>query len=278
MQPVTRPETVLYCSNTSCKFSDEAWRFAARGGDDVEYTCPKCKAVAGLTAPVADEQPILEPKEANVNRRRVMDFIVVDLERRTIKVIPEDRVKDEGDNVDLLIPMVTPEEADNLQRRAARDFDASMDTMIQNLKGGTLPYDAAIDNWLRSFGIQLFEDANDFDEAADDEEFIDDYPEDQILDAEELGVMPGPVALNGSEFLAGFQTGVSFALSNLNMFIPMPQQQQEPAEEEEPAPAGIVNTRTTPRGKAKALKLLRMLKTAKARPDKAPPTRKPVRR
>lgn len=261
MKPVQRPEQTLFCHNPDCGFSDESWRFSAHGGDDVEYTCPKCKHVAGAEAlksiektPETGDKKEKEPMGMRPTRP-MMNFIVVDLERRTLKVIPEDRVKDEGDNVDLLLPMISPQEANGLQRRAARDFDTNLKALVENLQEGTLPYDATIDNWLNSYGIQLFEGADEEPSEMElgEEGDFEDYDEDEMLES------PTMPRFSSAEFVTGFQTGVSFALSNQHLFIP-PQPEPEPR-----LSACIVNDAAP---KDKAVKLLRLLRNRK--PTKQP--------
>jgi hypothetical protein len=266
MKPVTRPETQLFCHNPDCGYADESWRFGAVGGDDVTYSCPKCKALADVVAlKKTEEIPVAETEKSKetVMTRRKMDFIVVDLEKRTLKVIPEDRVKDEGDDVDLLLPLISPQEVQQLQRRAAKDFDANMNELLNNLEAGTLPYDATIDAWLQQFGISLYESAEPPEIVAGDP---NDLPEDFFDEDEELKEISDlpvqtPRGVDGSAFVAGFQTGVSFALNNLHLFLPAP------VEEPAPTPTAPPQPRAS---KDKAVKLLRLLK-AKVTPKPPKP-------
>lgn len=275
MTPVTRPETQLYCHNPDCGYADESWRFSAFGGDDVTYKCPKCKSTAQMfalkkTAPEVEETII--KKEPEMTRRQ-MNFIVVDLENRTLKVIPEERVKDEGDNVDLLLPMVTADEASRFQRRAARDFDSNLSQLIEELQEGTLPYDASIDMWLQDLGVNIYEAPHNDALHGENESEIE-LGDEEDFDEDELGFQ-GPahgrhMPVDGSVFVAGFQTGVSFALNNLHLFMP---QQPLPEETRMREPVEPLPTKPlTPRAavtKDRAVKLLRMIK-AKKQPAPAP--------
>jgi len=269
MMPVPRPETQLFCHNPDCGYADESWHFSAFGGDDVTYKCPKCKSTAQMfalkkTAPVVEETII--KKEPEMTRRQ-MNFIVVDLENRTLKVIPEERVKDEGDNVDLLLPMVTPDEANKFQRRAARDFDSNLSQLVENLQEGTLPYDAAIDAWLQDFGVNIYEAPHNEALHGENESEIE-LGDEEDFDEDEMLPHRLSMPMDGSVFTAGFQTGVSFALNNLHLFMPervTPAPKSEMQEPIEPLPTQPLTPRATVT-KDRAAKLLRMLKAKKQPP------------
>jgi len=211
------------------------------------------------TAPVVEETII--KKEPEMTRRQ-MNFIVVDLENRTLKVIPEERVKDEGDNVDLLLPMVTPDEANKFQRRAARDFDSNLSQLIENLQEGTLPYDASIDMWLQDLGVNIYEAPHNDALHGESESEIE-LGDEEDFDEDELGFQDPARGLrmpvDGSVFVAGFQTGVSFALNNLHLFMPQKQEAVEPP----PAPPTQPLTPRAAVTKDRAVKLLRMIKAKK---------------
>lgn len=266
MTPVTRPETRLYCHNPDCGYADESWRFSAFGGDDVTYKCPKCKSTAQMfalkkTAPEVEETVI--KKEPEMTRRQ-MNFIVVDLENRTLKVIPEERVKDEGDNVDLLLPMVTADEASRFQRRAARDFDSNLSQLIENLQEGTLPYDASIDMWLQGLGVNIYEAPHNEALHGENESEIE-LGDEEDFDEDEMLPHRLSMPMDGSVFTAGFQTGVSFALNNLHLFMPeraIPAPKTKMQEPIEPLPTKPLTPRAAVT-KDRAVKLLRMIKAKK---------------
>ena len=189
------PDIKLYCSNPSCNFADESWRFAAFGGEDVTYRCPKCNSIASLSKATIIDVPKKEEAKTEVKGEEKMEelyFIVADFQKQSLRVMKESTVVDAGlGDSDIVLPMVDPEDIPVKQREV---FSVSFDKLLDALDKGTLPMLPEVEEWIES----IVHTPNNVEDVVPEKS-------DQAILFEE-------------GFKAGFSSGVNFALKEKVFF------------------------------------------------------------
>lgn len=190
MKPLANPATELFCSNSDCGFKDEGWRFAAFGGDDVEYKCPRCDAVAGLTPPKSTPDVVPEElsegvamqqtKETestvskNIFRPDLLCIVVNFGQSIEIRTSEEVFIANEVDG-DLIIPMFEPDQLSSLSPNALAKFRKDLEQLVAALDAGDCPEHPEVEAWLASYykpSANAFEDIEDVDKFAEGSEVV----------------------------------------------------------------------------------------------------------
>lgn len=203
MLPVNRPEVRLYCHNPSCLHEDESWHFGCRGDDDVHYFCPVCKGPAYPIKLEKEERKMFKKKEGT-HQVQQREFIVVDFERKSMKVIPESRIREEGDDIDLLIPMLSLVELQEMRttnKRGRREFEQNIETLCRGINEGELPYTPAILGWLERMGYLKEDDEGEGRKEEDNEEDVNKM------------IPVGYGKFDNGPYLNGFTAGLIFSQS-----------------------------------------------------------------